>query len=51
MKPVAYLVKDAVPNYLSCLPIPDTFGGWFRLGCKYFYISINVQQFIRRKIA
>ncbi|XP_018568963.1 CDGSH iron-sulfur domain-containing protein 2 homolog [Anoplophora glabripennis] len=34
MKPVAYVVKDAVPNYLSSLPIPDTFGGWFRLGFK-----------------
>ncbi|KAJ8921867.1 hypothetical protein NQ315_008499 [Exocentrus adspersus] len=34
MKPVAYLVKDAVPNYLSSLPIPDTIGGWFRLGFK-----------------
>ncbi|KAJ8978365.1 hypothetical protein NQ317_018597 [Molorchus minor] len=34
MKPVAYLVKDAAPNYLSSLPIPDTIGGWFRLGFK-----------------
>uniref|UniRef100_A0A1B0GLK5 CDGSH iron-sulfur domain-containing protein 2 homologue n=1 Tax=Lutzomyia longipalpis TaxID=7200 RepID=A0A1B0GLK5_LUTLO len=28
------LVKETLPNYLSNLPIPDTFGGWFRLGFK-----------------
>ncbi|XP_058791184.1 CDGSH iron-sulfur domain-containing protein 2 homolog [Phymastichus coffea] len=34
MEPVAHLVKVSVPNYLSNLPIPDTIGGWFRLGVK-----------------
>lgn len=32
---LAYLVKVAIPDYLAGLPIPDTIGGWFRLGCKY----------------
>lgn len=27
-------MKTTVPNYLSGLPIPDSFGGWFRLGGK-----------------
>ncbi|GAB0092511.1 CDGSH iron-sulfur domain-containing protein 2 homolog [Sergentomyia squamirostris] len=27
-------VRESLPNYLSNLPIPDTFGGWFRLGFK-----------------
>ncbi|KAF5298289.1 hypothetical protein FQR65_LT09800 [Abscondita terminalis] len=31
---LSQLVKVTVPNYLSGLPIPDTFGGWFRLGFK-----------------
>lgn len=35
MQPVAQLVKVSAPNYLQSLPIPDTVGGWFRLGCKY----------------
>ncbi|CAG9834448.1 unnamed protein product [Diabrotica balteata] len=34
MQPIAYLVKEALPNYLSNLPIPDTIGGWFGLGLK-----------------
>ncbi|XP_030758233.1 CDGSH iron-sulfur domain-containing protein 2 homolog [Sitophilus oryzae] len=34
MQSVAHLVKVSVPGYLSELPIPDTFGGWFRLGFK-----------------
>lgn len=36
MQPFAYLIKVSLPNYLAGLPIPDSFGGWFRLGCKYF---------------
>ncbi|XP_055716124.1 CDGSH iron-sulfur domain-containing protein 2 homolog [Phlebotomus papatasi] len=28
------LVRETLPNYLSNLPVPDTFGGWFRLGFK-----------------
>lgn len=34
MQPVSYLVKEALPNYLSNLPIPNSVGGWFRLSCK-----------------
>ncbi|GJQ84599.1 hypothetical protein Trydic_g10210 [Trypoxylus dichotomus] len=34
MQPFASLVKVTIPNYLSGLPIPDTIGGWFRLGVK-----------------
>lgn len=34
MQPIAHLVKVTVPDYLSNLPIPDTVGGWFRLGFK-----------------
>uniref|UniRef100_A0A1B6CFI0 Iron-binding zinc finger CDGSH type domain-containing protein n=1 Tax=Clastoptera arizonana TaxID=38151 RepID=A0A1B6CFI0_9HEMI len=32
--PVSSLVKVHVPNYLSNLPLPNTIGGWFRLGVK-----------------
>ena len=32
MEPIAHLVKVSIPNYMSGLPIPDTIGGWFRLG-------------------
>ncbi|KAJ3641365.1 hypothetical protein Zmor_027876 [Zophobas morio] len=32
MQPVAHLVKVSLPNYLTNLPVPDSFGGWFRLG-------------------
>lgn len=28
------LVKETIPNYLSNLPIPDSFTGWFKLGFK-----------------
>lgn len=31
---MAQLVKVTLPNYLSNLPIPDTIGGWFKLGFK-----------------
>ncbi|XP_020288704.1 CDGSH iron-sulfur domain-containing protein 2 homolog [Pseudomyrmex gracilis] len=34
MEPIARLVKVSVPNYLAGLPIPDSIGGWFRLGVK-----------------
>lgn len=37
METLSNLVKVNLPNYFSNLPIPNTFGGWFRLGCKYFY--------------
>ncbi|KAL3276918.1 hypothetical protein HHI36_012286 [Cryptolaemus montrouzieri] len=31
---MAQLIKVTLPNYLSNLPIPDTVGGWFKLGIK-----------------
>ncbi|KAL1139533.1 hypothetical protein AAG570_006516 [Ranatra chinensis] len=34
MHPISTLVKTSIPNYLSGLPIPDTIGGWFKLGVK-----------------
>ncbi|XP_026472642.1 CDGSH iron-sulfur domain-containing protein 2 homolog [Ctenocephalides felis] len=34
MNCLSHLVKVTLPNYLSGLPIPDTFGGWFSLGIK-----------------
>lgn len=36
MESLSSLVKVSLPNYLSGLPIPNTFGGWFRLGCELF---------------
>jgi hypothetical protein len=32
MEPISGAVKVTLPNYLSGLPIPDSFGGWFKLG-------------------
>ncbi|XP_055315601.1 CDGSH iron-sulfur domain-containing protein 2 homolog [Sitodiplosis mosellana] len=32
MEALSTLVKVTFPNYLSNLPIPDSFGGWFKLG-------------------
>ncbi|CAK9824275.1 CDGSH iron-sulfur domain-containing protein 2 homolog [Anthophora retusa] len=34
MEPVSHLVKISIPNYLAGLPIPDSIGGWFRLGIR-----------------
>lgn len=34
MELISSLVKTTIPNYLSGLPIPNSFGGWFKLGCK-----------------
>ncbi|KAH8272075.1 hypothetical protein KR026_002442 [Drosophila bipectinata] len=34
MEPLSQLVKSTLPNYLSNLPIPDSFGGWFKLSFK-----------------
>lgn len=28
------LIKKTLPDYLASLPIPDSFGGIFKLGCK-----------------
>lgn len=49
MEPIAHLVKVSIPNYLAGLPIPESIGGWFRLGGKklcdalpiYFMIECN----------
>nr|BAN20595.1 conserved hypothetical protein [Riptortus pedestris] len=34
MEPISVLIKSSIPNYLSNLPIPNSIGGWFRLGVK-----------------
>ncbi|EDW39063.1 GL13882 [Drosophila persimilis] len=34
MEPISHVVKSSLPNYLSSLPIPDSFGGWFKLSFK-----------------
>ncbi|CAH2105422.1 unnamed protein product [Euphydryas editha] len=31
---VSNIVKVTIPNYLASLPIPDSVGGWFRLGVR-----------------
>ncbi|XP_045447039.1 CDGSH iron-sulfur domain-containing protein 2 homolog [Melitaea cinxia] len=31
---VSNIVKVTIPNYLASLPIPDSIGGWFRLGVR-----------------
>jgi hypothetical protein len=38
MQPFSGLVKTTLPNYLQGLPIPDTIGGWFKLGGEKIYI-------------
>lgn len=35
MEPVSILFKQSIPHYFENLPIPNTFGGWFKLGCTY----------------
>lgn len=35
MESVSHLVKVSVPNYLADLPIPNSIGGWFRLGSNF----------------
>ncbi|XP_017782601.1 PREDICTED: CDGSH iron-sulfur domain-containing protein 2 homolog [Nicrophorus vespilloides] len=34
MHALSSLVKSTIPNYLSGLPIPDSIGGWFKLGVR-----------------
>jgi len=34
MEALSGLVKVTLPNYLSNLPIPDSFTGWFKLGVR-----------------
>lgn len=42
MEALSSLVKVTLPNYLSNLPIPDSFTGWFKLGSEYLNeISMN----------
>lgn len=46
MYPLSYLVKESLPNYLASLPIPDTIGGWFRLGsnkCLSFRLKLKIK--------
>ncbi|XP_038223035.1 CDGSH iron-sulfur domain-containing protein 2 homolog [Zerene cesonia] len=31
MNSVSVLIKESIPNYLTGLPIPESFDGWFRL--------------------
>ncbi|KYM81624.1 CDGSH iron-sulfur domain-containing protein 2 like protein [Atta colombica] len=40
MEPIAHLVKVSVPNYLAGLPIPDSIGGWFRLGVRDWFALV-----------
>jgi hypothetical protein len=41
---ISHLVKDTIPNYLAGLPIPDSIGGWFRLGGKKTCVSFNLRK-------
>lgn len=34
MEPLSSLVKVSLANYLAELPLPNSVGGWFRLGVK-----------------
>ncbi|XP_043480885.1 CDGSH iron-sulfur domain-containing protein 2 homolog [Leptopilina heterotoma] len=34
MESFSHLVKVSIPDYLAGLPIPNSIGGWFRLGVK-----------------
>ncbi|KAJ9586653.1 hypothetical protein L9F63_019755 [Diploptera punctata] len=34
MEPISQLIRVSLPNYLSSLPIPDSIGGWFKLGVR-----------------
>ena len=43
MEPIAHLIKVTAPNYLSGLPIPDSIGGWFRLGGKLLFYKYFVK--------
>lgn len=45
MEALSSLVKVTLPNYLSSLPIPDSFTGWFKLGCKHHH-NYNFIEFI-----
>ncbi|XP_029034795.1 CDGSH iron-sulfur domain-containing protein 2 homolog [Osmia bicornis bicornis] len=40
MEPVSHLVKVSIPNYLAGLPIPDSIGGWFRLGIRDWFALV-----------
>lgn len=55
MQCVHSLVKTTIPNYLSGLPIPNSIGGWFKLGCKYCVFEnfqiVNFEMFKNENIA
>ncbi|XP_012252964.1 CDGSH iron-sulfur domain-containing protein 2 homolog [Athalia rosae] len=34
MEPISHLIKVSVPDYLASLPIPNSIGGWFKLGVR-----------------
>ncbi|KAL6446684.1 hypothetical protein ACFW04_001266 [Cataglyphis niger] len=40
MESVSHLIKVSVPNYLAGLPIPDSIGGWFRLGLRDWLVLL-----------
>ncbi|XP_012538982.1 CDGSH iron-sulfur domain-containing protein 2 homolog [Monomorium pharaonis] len=46
MEPIARLVKVSIPNYLAGLPIPDSIGGWFRLGVKDWFALVPSTAFL-----
>ncbi|XP_011644204.1 CDGSH iron-sulfur domain-containing protein 2 homolog [Pogonomyrmex barbatus] len=46
MEPIAHLVKVSVPNYLAGLPIPNSIGGWFRLGVRDWFALLPPTAFL-----
>nr|CAG4650650.1 EOG090X0JRY [Sida crystallina] len=34
MEILSNLIRVSLPNYLAALPLPNTFGGWFKLGLR-----------------
>lgn len=39
---VSNLVRVTIPNYLAGLPIPDSIGGWFKLGGKILLVLLTL---------
>lgn len=50
MEALSSLVKVTLPNYLSNLPIPDSFTGWFKLGRMYYQINFDLEKSIIHRI-
>lgn len=50
MQCVHSLIKTTIPNYLSGLPIPNSIGGWFKLGCMYCTFDKNKKINFENKI-